>query len=370
MKKRLRIVLIEKKLTGMARLIKAKKETIGLSPDAVHFRGEKKSEIVRFRLIDYDPVTLKEFEGKSIGETLNYHNSKSTSWFNIDGLHDLKIMEEISLGFDFDSLIMSDVLNTYARPRCNEYDDCIYISLKMLQYNETIDQITSENLVLVIKENILISFQERVGDVFEPVRERLRKNRKRIRSSGPDYLAFALLDVVIDNYIYIISRIGERIESLDDELISDPSNSTLERINNYKSEITYLRKSIKPSREMILSFVKQDSEFINENISAHLKELQDNINLANDLLDSYREILSDQLSIFHTNVSNKLNDILKFLTIFSVVFIPLTFIAGIYGTNFENIPELRYKYSYFIMWGVILTTAISMIFYFKRKKWF
>lgn len=240
----------------------------------------------------------------------------------------------------------------------------------MLQYNEDINQITSENLVLIIQENILISFQEKVGDVFEPVRERLRKNRKRIRSSGPDYLAFALLDVVIDNYIFIISRIGEMIESLDEELISNPSNSTLEEINNYKSEITYLRKSIKPCREMILNFVKQDSEFINENISVHLKELHDNINLANDLLDSYREILSDQLSIFHTNVSNKLNDILKFLTIFSVVFIPLTFIAGIYGTNFDNIPELHYKYSYFIMWGVILTTATAMILYFKKKKWF
>ncbi len=354
----------------MARLIKAKKETIGLSPDAILFRGEKRSDYLRFRVIDFDSENLDELEVKDISETLNFNNSKTTSWFNIDGLHDVKIMEEISLGFKLDPLIIPDVLNTYARPKFHEYDNCIYISLRMLQYDETKGQISSENLVLIIKENILISFQERVGGVFEPVRDQLRKNKKRIRSSYSDYLAFALLDIVIDNYIYIISLIGEKIESLDEELITNQSSSTLEKINKYKGEIIYLRKSIMPCIEMILSFVKLDSELLHDNISVHLKELQDNVKLANDLLDSYREILSDQLSIFHTNVGNKLNDILKFLTIFSVVFIPLTFITGIYGTNFDNIPELHYRYSYFIMWGVILITAISMIIYFKKKRWF
>lgn len=354
----------------MARFIKAKKETIGLSPDTILFRGERKSDTIRFRVIDYDADTLNEIEAKKISDTFNFDKSQTISWLNIDGLHDVNIMEELSLGFNLDSLIMPDVLNTHARPKFQEYDNCLYISLKMLQYDESKDHISSENLVLIIKENILLSFQEREGDIFEPIRERLRKNRKRIRVAGSDYLAFALLDVVIDNYIYIISRIGEKIESLDEELITHPSSNTLEQINTYKGEIIYLRKSIKPCMEMILSFIKQDdSELMGENILVHLKELQGNISLANDLLDSYREVLSDQLSIFHTNVSNKLNDILKFLTIFSVIFIPLTFIAGIYGTNFDNIPELHYKYSYFIMWGVIMITAISMIIYFRKKKW-
>ncbi len=354
----------------MEKLINSKKETIGLSPDAILFRGEKKSDSIRIRVIDFDPANLNELEAKNILEVLDFDKSKTTSWLNIDGLHDEEIMQEISMGFKLESLIISDLLNTYARPKIHDYDNCIYISVKIILYDETTDQITSENLVLIIKENILISFQEKVGDVFEAVRDQLRKNKKLILSSGPDYLAFALLDIVIDNYIYIISRIGERIESLDEKLITVPSRVTLEEINKFKGKISYLRRSIKPCREMVLSLVKLDSELLHENISIHLKELQENINHANDLLDSYREILSDQLSIFHTNVSNKLNDILKFLTIFSVIFIPLTFITGIYGTNFDNIPELHYKYSYFIMWGVIFTTAISMIIYFKRKKWF
>lgn len=354
----------------MARYIKARKEAIGLSPDAILFRGERKADFIRFRVIDYDREHIDDLEFEQINDTLKYNYSPTVSWLNIDGLHDAKVIEEILSGFELGSFIISDVLDTYARPKCHEYDNSIYISLKMLQYNEDTDRISSENLVLIIKDKLLLSFQEKIGDVFEPIRERLRKSKKRIRKSGSDYLAFALLDVVIDNYIYIISRIGEKIEGLDEELIANPSKVALEKINTYKGEIVYLRKSIKPCLEMIVMLGKMDSELIYDSSEVHLKELHNNISLANELLDSYREILSDQLSVFHTNVSNKLNDILKFLTIFSVIFIPLTFIAGIYGTNFDYIPELRFKYGYFIMWGVMLATAAAMILYFKKKKWF
>ncbi len=354
----------------MARFIKTKKETIGLSPDILLFRGEKKSDYVKLRVIDFDSDNLNEIEVKNISEALRFEHSKTTSWFNIDGLHDEKIMQEISEGFNLESLIISDVLNTHTRTKINEYDNCIYVSIKMLQYNEKDDHISSENFVLIIKEKILLSFRETERDIFEPVKVQLRKNKKRIRTSGTDYLAFALLDIVIDNYLYIISCIGEKIESIEDDLMNNPMATILEEINKYKGEINYLRMSIIPCQEMISNMVKMDSELLHESVLVHLKELKDNINLAKDSLDSYREILSDQLSVFQTTVSNKLNYIMKFLTIFSVVFIPLTFIAGIYGTNFDNIPELHYKYSYFIMWGVIIAIAISMIIYFQRKKWF
>jgi magnesium transporter len=354
----------------MARFIKTKKETIGLSPDAIHFRGEKKSDHTKLSIINFNSEDLQEYEATTVQEIAALIDETKTSWFNIDGLHDEKIMHELALEFNIDTLIISNVLQTHARPKIYEYDDCIYISVKMLQFNEKKNRISSENLVLIFKENLLISFQEKVGDVFEPVRDRLRKNRKRIRSSGPDYLTFALLDIVIDNYIYIISRIGENIELLDEKLINNPSQEVIQEINKFKGEINYLRKIIKPCREMIMRFVKMESDFIQENIHVYLKELQHNIDLANDSVDSYREILSDQLSILHSNMSNKLNDILKFLTIFSVIFIPLTFIAGIYGTNFDYIPELRLQYGYFMMWGIMIAIAIGMIFYFKKKKWF
>jgi magnesium transporter len=260
-------------------------------------------------------------------------------------------------------------MHTQARPRVIEYDNCILISIKMMQQNADTGQIVVENLSLILTESVLISFQEKRGDVFEPVRERIRKQKKRIRNGGTDYLAFALLDIVIDNYLYVLSVLGEKIETLEDNLLINPNEVVINEINNYKRELNFLRKSIKPAKEMIFVLAKLESEFINESSYVHFKELEDNISQANEVSDSYREILSDQLNIYHTTISSKLNDVMKFLTVFSVIFIPLTFIAGIYGTNFDVLPELHYQYSYFIMLGVMVIVALGMLYYFKRNKW-
>ncbi|MBS2212207.1 magnesium/cobalt transporter CorA [Carboxylicivirga mesophila] len=353
----------------MARFLKAKKEAIGLSPYELRFLGEQKLDFVKLRLINYSENQLEERELASISEIKDFQSEEAVSWVNIDGLHDTRVLEELIAELKIDKLVVADVLDTHRRPKLQEYDNCLYVSVKMLQFDDDEDQITSENLVLVFNNNLLISFQERVGDVFNPIRERLRKNKKRIRSANADYLAFALLDVVIDNYLHIISRLGEKIEDLDDELIEKPSSDSLVKINTYKVEISYLRKIIKPCREMIQNLCRLDSELIDDSIQVHLDELRHNIELANEAVDNYRDILSDQLNIFHTTVAYKLNDVLKMLTIFSVIFIPITFIAGVYGTNFDHIPELHYQYSYFIMWGVIIITVLVMLWYFKRKKW-
>ena len=353
----------------MARYLKSKKEHIGLSPDAIHFKGEKKSDAVLLEVIDFNSENLEEFEEKNVAEVVKFNQTTTTTWLNIYGLHDEKLMLDIANQFELDQLILADVMNTHARPKIQEYDNCIYISFKMLQYDESQNRIASENIVILIKENILLLFQEKIGDVFNPVRERVRKNKKRIRGSGTDYLAFALIDVVFDNYNYLISQIGEKIESLEEDLLNNAHESILEEINNFKKEIIYLDKSIKPCREIVMELLKMDSEFLGDKVYVHFEDLKNNINQAIESLQSYREILSDQLMIYHTTISSKLNDIIKFLTVFSVIFIPLTFIAGVYGTNFENLPELHYKYSYFIMLGVMLILAISMILYFKNKKW-
>lgn len=355
----------------MARFIKKKKEEIGLAPDDLLFRGTPKINKVQLRIIDFDATNLVENVIDKVKDILSYQHKDSVTWFNVDGLHNTSIMEELAKGFYLDQLILADVLNTQARPKVEEHDNCIFLSIKMLQHNPDSDLITVENLSLIITKSVLISFQERDGDVFDPVRDRIRKQKRRIRNGGTDYLAFALLDIVIDNYIYIIGVLGQKIESLEDSLLNDPNQAVVEKINAYKRELNFLRKNIKPAREMILAFNKLDSDLINgDGIDLHLRELADNINHACELTDSYREILSDQLNIYHTTISSKLNDIMKFLTVFSVVFIPLTFIAGIYGTNFEYVPELQYRYSYFIMWAVMIVVAAGMLFYFKRKKWF
>jgi magnesium transporter len=239
----------------------------------------------------------------------------------------------------------------------------------MLQQNEENNLISVENLSVVLTESVLLSFQEKRGDVFEPVRERIRNQKKRIRTGGTDYLTFALLDIVVDNYIYIVSVLGEKIETLEETLLQEPRKSVIDEIYTYKREMNFLRKNITPAKEMILALSKIESELIRESSHIHFKELLDNIDQAIDSSETYREILSDQLNIYHTTISSKLNDVMKFLTIFSVIFIPLTFIAGIYGTNFDVVPELKYEYSYFIMCGVMIILALGMLVYFRKRKW-
>ncbi len=353
----------------MARFIKKQKKEIGLSPDDLLFRGTPKMDTVFLRVIDFDATTLEESAVKKVEEVLRFEKKDTVTWFNIDGLHNTAIIDEIGKEFRFDSIIMADVLNVHSRPRVQEYSNCIFISIKMVRHDDTTGSISVENLSLIITKSILISFQEQKGDVFEPIRERIRQHKKRIRHSGTDYLAFALLDIVVDNYIYILSILGDKIEDLEDKLLLDPNQSVIDEINTYKRELNFLRKNINPAREMILALTKIESEFIEDSTYMHFKELLDNINHATETSDSYREILSDQLNIYHTTISSKLNDIMKFLTVFSVIFIPLTFIAGIYGTNFDNLPEIHYAYSYYIMWGVIITVAIGMLIYFKKKRW-
>lgn len=353
----------------MSRYIKKKKEEIGLSPYALVFRGQKKTEKIVLRAMDFDLDDVNELEVQTPEQLLSLKKSKKLTWLNIDGLDNIVLMENVAKIFKIEHNILSDVMNPAARPKVQELDNGIFATIKMIQLNEHDDTLTVENLSLIITDNTLISFQEKPDIVFEPIRDRIRKHKNKIRQSGPDYLAFALLDVVVDNYIYVIGQLGDKIESLEDDMTSDPKKELLDSINIFKSELNFLRKHIKPAKEMILNLAKMESEFIHEENHIHFRELQDNINEASELSDSYREILYDQLNIYHSSMSTKLNEIMRILTVFSVIFIPLTFIVGVYGTNFENLPEVHWPHGYFLMWGFMLLTTVIMLWYFRRKKW-
>ncbi|MEA4935182.1 MAG: magnesium/cobalt transporter CorA [Paludibacter sp.] len=347
-----------------------KKEDIGLSPYAVVFRGEKRMEKTLINAMDFDLEEVREFEVTTPEQLHDLHVRTSLSWIFVNGIHDTSRLGEVAREFEIPNNILSDILNPSLRSKIEVFDKGVFVTIKLLQYQEKTDQVTIENLSLIICENTLISFREEAGPVFEPIRERIRKYNNKIRTSGSDYLAFTLLDVVVDNYIYILGALGEKIETLDDKMTTNPHKQLLDEINVFKREINFLRKSILPAKEMILSLAKLDVEFLHDINRLHFRELQYNINEATELSDSYREILFDQISIYHTIVSTRLNDIMRTLTIFSVIFIPLTFIVGVYGTNFDILPELHWKNGYYIMWGVMLVIALAMLIYFSRKKWF
>ncbi|MCU4155508.1 magnesium/cobalt transporter CorA [Carboxylicivirga sp. A043] len=354
----------------MARFLKSNKEHIGLSPDSIQFRGEQKTERVFIQAYNYDSKTLVE-DGFDEVEKLSAFINQGNSWINIYGLHDTNVMQKVSEVLDIESIVISEILNTHSRPRVVEYDNCLFVSLKLIRIlNEDDLLVDNENIVFILKDKQLITFQERRGDVFNPVRERLKNPKRKIRQLGSDYLLFALLDVIIDNYSYAISCFGELVEELDEKVLGTVDNSMLADINHYKIELIYLHKSIVPCKEMVLNLIKLESDYIEEEKEIFFRELQSNIQQAIDSLNNYKEILTNQLSIYHTQVSSRLNDIMRVLTIFSVVFIPLTFIAGIYGTNFEYIPELGFRQGYPAMIGVMVMIAIGMLVYFKRKKWY
>lgn len=354
----------------MSRYTRKKIEEIGLSPFALVFRGQKKAEGISITAMDFDKDEVREFDIEKIEQISALLSKTNLSWLNIDGLHDEKKIEEIGALVGVPFHILSDILNPSIRPKIQEFDNGVFITLKMLQFKEESRTISIENLSLILTQGCLLSFQEQKGDVFNPIRERIRKHKNKIRTSGVDYLAFALLDVVVDNYIYIIGLMGEKIENLEDRMTDEPRKELLDEINDYKKELNFLRKNIKPAREMILSLVKLESELLHDENRFHFKELQDNITEAGELSDSYREILYDQLNIYHTVMSTRLNDIMRTLTIFSVMFIPLTFIVGVYGTNFDYVPELHWHNGYFIMWVVMVVVAFLMFLLFRKKKWF
>ncbi len=345
-----------------------RQEDIGLSPYELKFRGRHRSQEVRMTVFDIGTDDVSETIIHSVEELQSYKDK--LVWLNIDGLHNEALMGELAENQLIPTEILSDVMEPGTRPQMEEFDNGLFISIKMMQFDEALHQVSIDNLSIVVMNNMLITFQEEHSSLFDPVKERLKKHNKRFRSLGSEYLAFALLDVVIDNYIFILGVLGEKIDALDNKMVLSPDRETLKIINLFKRELSDLGRYIKPAREMITSLLKKDSDFITQKNYKYFKELQDNINQAVELLEYYREVLYDELNIYHSSMSTRLNDIMALLTIFSVVFIPLTFIVGVYGMNFDNMPELRTQYGYFVVWGVMLLVAVGMLWYFKRKKWF
>jgi magnesium transporter len=353
----------------MARFLKKRDKNKGLAPGTLVFVGNHKEETIRIRVIDYTNENLSEDELKDISQSRDFINTDTVTWINVDGLHNVELMKSIQDIFSLHPLLTEDIMNTGQRPKFEEYENVLFVVIKMLQYDNEKQIITAEQLSVVIGKTFLLTFQERRGDVFEPVRERIRKQKGRIRITGVDYLAYALLDIIVDNYIQIIERMGEQIEDIEEEILLHADHLIMERINTFKREMNFLRKSVRPIREAVINLIKSENTLVHENTAPFLKDLEDHITQAVESIDSYREMLSDHLNAYNSTISNRMNDVMKVLTIFASIFIPLTFIAGIYGTNFDYLPELHFKYSYFVFLGIMIVLAVSMLIFFKKRKW-
>ncbi|UCH14761.1 MAG: magnesium/cobalt transporter CorA [Bacteroidales bacterium] len=353
----------------MARFLKSRKKSHGEVPGSLIFIGKQKMEKSRIRVIQYNKDYLVEKELDKIEDAGSYVKKGFITWINIDGLHEVDLMEKLQTMFKLSSLALEDILNTDQRPKFIEDENNLITILKAISYNKESFTLSSEQISFILGNDYLITLQERVGDYFEPVRERIRKSRGRIRVAEPDYLCYALFDSLVDSYIMNIETVGGLIEEQEDAILKGTSKRIIEDIYKYKTEMSYMRKSVRPVKEVMTHLMKSESKYIHKKTYAYLHDLDDLVTQALEALEIFYNMVSDQLTVYHTNISNRVNDVMKVLTIFASIFIPLTFVAGIYGTNFDYLPELHFKWAYFAMLGVMVCIAGLMLLYFKRKKW-
>ncbi|MFC1676727.1 magnesium/cobalt transporter CorA [Planctomycetota bacterium] len=351
------------------RQIKRHSRKAGLPPGTLVHIGEKKADQIRITLIDYNEQNIQERVVEKVEECFPFKEMPTVTWINIDGLHRIETIEKIGKHFELHPLILEDILNTGQRPKCEDYEKCLFMVLKMLRYNDENNSVQSEQVSLVLGQNFVISFQEEVGDVFEQIRDRIRNAKGRIRKMSADYLAYALIDAIVDNYFLILEKMGEQIESMEEELIAKPSDKTVRRIHALKRELIFLRKSVWPLRELINSMEKTESSLISDSTGPYLRDVYDHTIQVIDTVESFRDMVSGMLDIYLSSISNRMNAVMKVLTIIATIFIPLTFIAGIYGMNFKFMPELEWKWGYFIVLIIMAIVAAIMLIYFKRKKW-
>jgi len=353
----------------MLRFMKKASKKAGLAPGTLIHVGEQKVENVRIRAIQFDQETLNESEFETVEECLPCKESRIVTWINIDGLHEVGVIEEIGRQFGLHSLVMEDILHTDQRPKMEDFEDYLFIVAKMLSFDQEKNELKAEQFSLVLGRDYVVTFQERVGDVFEPIRERLRKGKGRIRTMPPDYLAYALIDAVVDHYFIVLEKIGEQIEFLEEELVTDPTPETLQAIHHLKRELIFLRKSVWPLRELISGLERGETRLIQEKTTIFLRDVYDHTIQVIDTVETLRDMVSGMLDIYLSSLSNRMNEVMKVLTIIATLFIPMTFIAGIYGMNFEIMPELKWSWGYPLVWCIIIAIAIVMLTYFKKKKW-
>ncbi len=353
----------------MSRLVKDSGKKIGVSPGSAVFIGSRKAESVNISIFDYNETACTERTTKKIEDCFPFKDTPTVTWLNIDGLHETHAIEAAGKEYDLHPLVVEDILNTHQRPKIEIYDNYIFVSLKMLSGVNDSHMVESEQVSLILGKNFVFSFQEKEGDVLDSLRVRIREGKGRIRKMGPDYLLYAILDIIIDHYFLILEKIGDKVEAFEEDLMKEPKSDTLHEIYTLKREILFLRKSVWPLREAVSTLEKCESDLINDRTSPYLRDLYDHIIQVIDAVETTRDLLSGMLDLYLSSVSNKMNEVMKVLTIIATIFIPLTFIAGIYGMNFEFMPELKWRYAYFAVWVIMVVLGLGMVKFFRKRKW-
>ena len=344
-------------------------EKTGLPPGTLMYVGDKKTEKTRITVIDYDAAGFIEKEAASVEECFPFKETATVTWINVDGVHDAGIIEKLGGRFDIHPLVLEDIMTTTQRPKTEDLGGAVFVVLRMIEFDATSFEMTGDQLSLILGPNYVISFQETPGDCFDSVRERIRSGKGRIRKLGPDYLAYALIDAVVDNYFFVLERLGEKIDGLEERLIAEPRRELLHEIHALKRDMIELRKSAWPLREVASGLERLESPLIKKTTGVFLRDVYDHVIQVIDTIESFREILTSMVETYLSSISNRMNEVMKVLTIISTIFIPITFLVGLYGMNFKFMPEIGWRWGYAFVWILIIGSVGGMFAFFRRKKW-
>lgn len=341
----------------------------GLPPGTLVLIGDQREDPVTIELIDYSEVEASEMEVDNVEELKESLHTSTVSWVNVNGIHNTDAIEAIGKVYDIHNLVLEDILNTDHRPKVEPFEDYVFFTMKMMWYNED-EELEKEQISIVFGTPYVLCFQEKKGDIFDPIRERIRTDSGLIRKKGTDYLVYRLIDSVVDNYFIIIEKIQDRVEDLEDAITADTDEDHTRTIQQIKREIITLKRALLPLREAVSGLEKGVTELVEPVNVKYFRDVYDHLIQISDNLENNREVLSGLMDMQMANISNRMNQVMKVLTVIASLFIPLTFIAGIYGMNFDHMPELHMKYGYFVVWGLMIAVFLGMLIFFKKKRWF
>ncbi len=353
----------------MSRFMKKGIKPAGLPPGTPFYVGNLGSSPVRITFIAYSEDGFREGEITDLADLAMPAPGSGITWLNIDGVHRTDILERIGTVFSLHPLLVEDIANTEQRPKAEDFENRLFTVMKMLTYDRARHRIEAEQVSIVIGERTVLSFQERVGDIFDPIRNRIREGKGKIRKMGADYLAYSLVDAIVDNYFVVLEGVGDRLETLEDEVLSAPEPRTMQRIHDLKREMLFLRKVIWPLRETISGLERAESPLITKATALYFRDVYDHCVQVMDAMETFRDMASGLLDTYLSTLSNRMNEVMKVLTVIATTFIPLTFIAGVYGMNFRYMPELQWKFGYPAVLLVMLGIVAAMLVYFKKRRW-
>lgn len=342
----------------------------GLAPGTLVYVGEQVPSPAVLTVMEFDAERSMEASLVTVDDALPFRESPAVTWLNVAGLTDVAVVERLCGRYGVHHLVQEDILHTDQRPKAEVYDDHIYIVVKMIRFPDDTAELDIEQVSLILGRNFVITFQEKEGDVFEPVRERIRSGKGKVRMSGADYLAYCLMDAVVDGYFLTLERIGEGMEEIENEVLDAAHDSLASSIHMLKRELVILRKAVWPLREGIGTLMRDSSTLVDAGTLPYLRDLYDHTIAVMDTIESFRDVASGLLDLYLSSVSNRMNQVMKVLTVIATIFIPLTFIAGVYGMNFHHMPELSLPWAYPAVLGLCVLIALFMVMVFRRKGWF